>query len=298
MQINDLLIFQAVAEQGSFTKAAAATNTVQSNVTARVKSLEKEFDTVLFERTSRSITLTASGVELLKASREILLLINKAKDAIHHQTDTIRGTIRIGCIHTTAALRVPGILQTFGETFPDVEFRLKSGTSAGLIKEVLNAQLDGAFVAGDVTDDRLLIQPIVTEDLCVVTSALVPNFDHLKQSRKRLKLIVFDDGCSYRRHFENIIQDWQYNKVSLVEMDTLEAILNAVENNIGVTLLPVELIERHYKHKALKTFNPPPGSAQMRINFVKRKDRTMSEAYQKFFQLLADGYRTSSIVKL
>ena len=61
MQINDLLIFQAVAEHSSFSKAAAATHTVQSNVTARIKMLETEFNTTLFARTSRSIQMTDAG---------------------------------------------------------------------------------------------------------------------------------------------------------------------------------------------------------------------------------------------
>ncbi len=291
MQVNDLVIFQSVAEHSSFTKAAAATNTVQSNVTARIKFLETEFNTRLFERTSRTITLTEAGAELLKTAKEILLLLDNTKRTIAGADQSLKGMVKIGCIHTTAALRVPGILQAFSEDYPEVEFKIKTGTTSGLIKEVLACKLDGAFVAGNIADERLTVQPILTEELGIVTSTLVSSYEQLKRTKKKLKLIVFSDGCSYRKHFELIITDWEVNKVSLIEMDTLEGILNAVENNIGITLLPIALIQRHYKYKGVKVFPLSSESSSMTTVFVKRNDLAMSDAYQKFFELVANGYK-------
>src|SRR5215217_3170006 len=173
MQINDLLIFIAVAEHNSFSKAAAATHTVQSNVTARIKMLELEFNATLFARTSRSIQLTEAGAELLKTAKQVLLMIEQTKTAINGNEQSVKGVVRIGCIHTTAALRAPGIIQHFGESYPDVEFKLKTGTSAALVKEVLSCQLDGAFVAGHITNSHLSVQPILTERLVIITSSLI-----------------------------------------------------------------------------------------------------------------------------
>lgn len=291
MQINDLLIFKAVAEHSSFSKAAAATYTVQSNVTARIKMLETEFNTTLFARTSRSIQLTDAGAELLKTAKQILLMIEQTKTAINGGEQYVKGMVRIGCIHTTAALRVPGILQHFGETYPDVEFKLKTGTSAALVKEVLACQLDGAFVAGDITDPRLSVQPILTEKLGIVASSLITSYEHLQQAGRKLKLIVFSDGCSYRKLAERVIKDWPVNKISLIEMDTLEGILNAVEKNVGVTLLPVSVIEKLYQYKSLKVFSLPDDFSQMATIFVKREDIGMSNAYTKFYQSITDGYK-------
>ncbi|TCC91556.1 LysR family transcriptional regulator [Pedobacter frigiditerrae] len=291
MQINDLLIFKAVAEHGSFSKAAEATHTVQSNVTARIKMLETEFNATLFARTSRSIQMTDAGAELLKTAKQILLMIEQTKTAINGGEQLVKGVVRIGCIHTTAALRVPGILQHFGETYPDVEFKLKTGTSAALVKQVLSCQLDGAFVAGDITDPRLSSQPILTEQLGIVASSLITSYEKLQQSGRKLKLIVFSDGCSYRRLAERITKDWPVSKISLIEMDTLEGILNAVEKNLGVTLLPVALIERLYQYKSLKVFSLPQHVSQMATVFVKRNDVGMSSAYTKFYGSITDGYK-------
>jgi DNA-binding transcriptional LysR family regulator len=292
MQINDLLIFQAVAEHSSFSKAAAATHTVQSNVTARIKMLETEFNTILFARTSRSILLTDAGAELLKTAKQILLMIDQTRNAINGGEQPVKGVVRIGCIHTTAALRLPGMLQHFSETYPDVEFKLKTGTTEALIKQVLSCQLDGAFVAGSVTDPRLSVQPILTEKLGIVASSLITSYEQLEQSGRKLKLIVFSDGCSYRKLAERLTQDWPVSKISLIEMDTLEGILNAVEKNVGVTLLPVALIEKLYQYKNLKVFSLPADISQMTTVFVKRDDVGMSKAYTEFYGSITNGYKS------
>lgn len=292
MQINDLLIFQSVAEHGSFTKAAAATNTVQSNVTARIKFLESEFSTRLFDRTSRKIELTDDGIALLKTAKEILALVDNAKQNIGgvKQPLTVKGSIRIGCIHTTAALRAPGILNDFGRNYPEVTMRLKTGTTDALTKDVLNYKLDGAFVAGMVDDERLSARAVVTEELGIVASGLVGSAQELQSSGKPVKLIVFSDGCSYRRHFEKIIESWSNKKIVLIEHDTLEGILNAVEAGAGITLLPVQLIEKHYRFKSLKVLPLPEQTSRMTTFFITRKEQARNEAHRLFFETIANGY--------
>jgi len=290
MQINDLIIFKSVAENNSFTKAAAATNTVQSNVTARVKFLESEFNTKLFDRTSRKMELTAAGIELLKTAKEILMLIDQTKTSIGGAATTIKGQIKIGCIHTTAALRAPGILHGFVEKYPDTEFKLNTGTTASLIKDVLAHKLDGAFVAGAINDERLIVKPILKEELGIVTSSFVHSIDDLKNMSKPVKLIVFGNGCSYRKHFEHIIEGWNTSRFSIIEHDTLEGILNSVEAGIGVTLLPVELIEKHYPYKSLRVFQLPDETSGVDTVFIKRKDAVMNQAYQMFFEMITASY--------
>ena len=221
------------------------------------------------------------------------MLLDNTKRTIAGADLSLKSLIKVGCIHTTAALRVPGILQAFGEDYPEVEFKIKTGTTSALVKEVLACQLDGAFVAGNLVDERLIVQPVLTEELGIVVSSLVTSYEQLKNSKKKIKLIVFSDGCSYRKHFERIISGWAINQISLIEMDTLEGILNAVENNIGISLLPVALIERHYKYKAVKVFPLLAELSLMTTVFVKRNDSAMSEGYQKFFEMLARGYKTS-----
>jgi DNA-binding transcriptional LysR family regulator len=102
MNTHDLKIFEAVATTGSFTKAAQTMFTVQSNVTVRIKNLEVEFGTALFNRTSRKVTLTSAGETLLHYSKQIGHLVQEAKENIEN-SNQVSGHLKIGCIETTMA---------------------------------------------------------------------------------------------------------------------------------------------------------------------------------------------------
>ena len=106
MDATDLKVFEAVATTGSMNKAALELNTVQSNVTARIKSLEDEVGFALFERTNRGVTLTAAGTRLLPFAARAAGLLEDARRAVADE-GTPSGALAIGSLETTAALHLP-----------------------------------------------------------------------------------------------------------------------------------------------------------------------------------------------
>src|SRR5580693_3475246 len=154
MDAADLRVFQSVAVTGSMSKAALELNTVQSNVTARIKSLEDEIGFALFERTNRGVTLTAAGQRLLPFATRAARLLDDAKRAVADQ-GTPSGTLTIGSLDTTAALHLSPVLARFVAAYPDVDLSMKTGTTCDLIEQVLDRQIDGAFVCGPVNHPDL-----------------------------------------------------------------------------------------------------------------------------------------------
>jgi LysR family transcriptional regulator, cell division regulator len=290
MNINDLKIFQAVAEHGSFTKAAAITNTVQSNVTARIKFLESYFNAKLLERTTRQIELTDEGLQVLKAAKELQLIIDKTKSSISKTISSPKGTIKIGCIQSTAALRAPGILGNFTTTYPEMDFRLKTGTTNDLIKDVLSFKLDGAFISGNIKNSLLDVESVFMEELSIVTSSINKSLEQTFNNGKPVKLIVFSKGCSYRDRLINILESIDLKRFKLIEVDTLDGIINSVEAGVGITLLPLELIKKHYYYRGLNTFAPAKKFSTCPTIFIKRKDFPMNEGYDLFVQSIIKGY--------
>src|SRR4051794_18942624 len=105
MESSDLRIFEAVARAGGITRAADELNTVQSNVTARIRLLERELGTPLFYRHSRGVTLTPAGRELLPYASKIGVLLAEARRALDDAAP--QGALLIGSLETTAGLRLP-----------------------------------------------------------------------------------------------------------------------------------------------------------------------------------------------
>ena len=287
MNINDLLIFKAVAQTGSFTKAASLNNTVQSNISARIKYLENYFQVTLFHRTSRKMEITESGQMLLKAAKEILTTLQTVKAEIAPHAAAIDESIKIGCMHTTAALRLPEILNDFTGEYPTTDVHIKSGTSSMLIKEVLSYRLDGAFVSGDFNLSDLDSIDLRLEEMSIISSGLIKSLEDIKKSAGTVKLVVFDSGCYYRKIFENTLATLAI-PYKIIEIDTLEGIINSVEKGIGITLLPEALVREHFKYRNLKTFPLPEENRFIMTKFIKRKDFPMSNGYFFFYQKLLD----------
>lgn len=283
MNTNDLKIFEAVAESGSFTKAADMMFTVQSNVTARIKSLEEEFDTKLFSRTSRKVELTDEGKLLIQYAKQIQHLVEEAKYEIKSK-DTVSGHLVIGCMETTMALKAPEILLAFGEKYPAVELDFKSDDRDMLISDVLNFKLDAAFVSAPLNVNGLEKIKIKEEQLVILASSKEPSLNKLV-TRESLKSIVFDNGCIFRERLESWFSHKGIHNYKSIELNSIEGIINFVEAGLGISLLPEEVISNYYKGRKICTYPLNKQLGTMTTLLVYRKDKTTSRALQGFIDM-------------
>jgi DNA-binding transcriptional LysR family regulator len=111
---SDLKLFLTVARTGSISRAAQELNTVQSNVTARLKALEERLETVLLKRSHRDVTLTAADQRLLPYAERVGHLLDDAKRAVRDDGEPA-GPLVIGSLETTAALRLSPLLARFAQ---------------------------------------------------------------------------------------------------------------------------------------------------------------------------------------
>src|ERR1700737_1664123 len=125
VELTDFLTFSAVARTGGITRAAEDLNTEQSNVTQRVKALEAEIGTALFERHSRGMTLTGAGRRLLPYAQRMAALSREAVLAARDDGEPA-GPLAIGSMETTAAVRLPSLLAEFHRHFPAGRLTLRT----------------------------------------------------------------------------------------------------------------------------------------------------------------------------
>ena len=178
MNSTDLMFFAAVAETGGIGRAAARLNTVQSNVTGRIRALERAMHVPLFYRGSRGVTLTRAGERLLPYAIQVGRLLSEAHQAVLAEGEP-RGPLRIGAMETTAALRLPGPLADFAGLHPEVDIELETGPTEWLIGRVLDRSLEGAFVAGPVVQAGLTAIPVLAEDLVLAAHPAVADLTAL-----------------------------------------------------------------------------------------------------------------------
>ncbi|HEV2302157.1 MAG TPA: LysR family transcriptional regulator [Stellaceae bacterium] len=283
MDAGDLRVFEAVARLGAMNRAADELHTVQSNVTARIRQIEAELGTALFERHSRGVVPTAAGRRLLPYAERVRQLLAEARRAVKDEGEPA-GTLAIGSLETTAGLRLPPLLAQYAAAYPAVDLSLTTGTTAALVKEVLDHRLEGAFVCGPVEHKELVEERVFREELVAVTSPRIASLDQLFGARD-LKIIVFRIGCSYRQRLEAILAERGLVVTRSLEFGTIEGILGCVAAGIGVSLLPRAVVAEAAREGRIALHTLPPTQAQVETVFVRRRDGFVSSALKAFLAL-------------
>jgi LysR family transcriptional regulator, cell division regulator len=284
MDAADLRMFQSVASTGSMSKAAHELNTVQSNVTARIKSLEDEVGFALFERTHRGVTLTAAGQRLLPFAARAARLLEDAKRAVADD-GAPSGALTIGSLDTTAALHLSPALARYVGAYPAVDLSLRTGTTAELIEQVLDRQLDGAYVCGPVNHPDLLADPFVREELVILTGPAIASFDALSK-KPDLKIVVLKAGCSYRLQLEAMLARRGIVGTRLLEFGTIESIIACVSAGVGVTLLPRALLGSVWERGRLRVHPLPNDEGHVETVFIRHREAFASSALRAFMELV------------
>src|ERR1700730_137182 len=244
--MTDLLTFSTVARLGGITRAAEELNTVQSNVTQRVKALEAEIGTALFERHSRGMTLTGAGRRLLPYAQCMVALSREAMLAAREDGEP-KGPLAIGSMETTAAVRLPSLLAEFHRLFPAVQLTLRTAPTADLVAAVLDVALDDAFVAGPIDHGELTAITAFREELVFVTARRWTSLAALRAGTPESgpTALVFRTGCTYRQRLEQALAEFGWPSAARFELGTLDGMIGCVAADMGVTLLPRAVVERY-----------------------------------------------------
>lgn len=235
MELVALRTFQTVVEEGGVLAASRKLNTVQSNVTGRIRRLEEELGVELFFRKGRGLELAPSGRVLLAYARRLLQLERQTAAAVR-QIGEGSGELRIGTMETFAALHLPRALKAVRARHPMLELRVRTNTSAALAEAVLDHKLDCAFVAGPVTHPSLHFEELVVEELVQVSAPGISPVTH--------PLIFFREGCAYRTRALTWQRAIGHAVADAMEFGTLEGILGCVSVGLGWTLMPRAVVEQ------------------------------------------------------
>ncbi len=287
MDAGDLKVFEAVARLGGMNRAATELNTVQSNVTARIRALEADIGSVLLERHSRGVSLTAAGRRLLPYADKIARLLTDARRATLDDGQP-RGQLTIGSLETTAALRLTPLLTRYAGDNPQVDLVLRTGTTCELVRDVLEQRVEGAFVCGPVAHADLDERTMFREELVVLTAPGVASLDAVFRTGE-VRLVVLRAGCSYRQMLEVMLVRRGIVVQRQLEFGTLEAIFGCVSAGLGITLLPRALVGSVCEAGRVAMHRLSPADAMVETIFIRRRDGFTSSAMQAFLACAGDA---------
>ncbi len=284
MEFSDLRFFETVARTGAMNRAARELNTVQSNVTARIRLLEDELGAALFYRHSRGVRLTAAGERLLPFAEAARRLADDARRAVADDGEA-QGGLCLGSLETTAAMHLSPVLTEFMAGFPGVDLTIRTGTTEELIDDVLDGHVEGAFVCGPVDHPDIASQTAFHEDLVAVTSPGVTDLAKVTTAGE-VKIVVLRAGCSYRRKLEEVLAARGVTGLRILEFGTIETILGCVAAGLGVTLLPRAIVRDAAEAGRVRLHSLPAREGRVTTLFIRRKDGFRSTAMAAFMEHL------------
>lgn len=282
MNSIELGVFAAVAQAGGIGRAAARLNTVQSNVTQRVRALEDKLGVALFHRSKRGVTLTTVGARLLPYATRVAELLEEAC-LVTLDEAVPRGEVRIGALETVAAFRLPLILGTYSTLYPEVALTIDTGPTDHLVERVLRRELDGAFVSGPVAHAQLEASAVVEEELVLATSPRVSAVEDMRRDgRLAGKIIAFRAGCSYRQRTEAFLAREGLVGLPRMEMGTLDGMIGCVAAGVGFAILPRAVVAEAATAGRVRIHALPAEIARTATVFVQRRDTFVTAALRCF----------------
>lgn len=146
MELRQLEYLVAVAEEASFTKAAARVFVTQPCVSAQIRRLERELGQDLLDRGGRSVQLTDVGAAALPHARAVLAAIDGVRGAVEDLSGLVRGQVTMGSVASSLSLRLPELIADFSEKHPAVEISLSEGSTDQLTEAVRAGRIDVAII--------------------------------------------------------------------------------------------------------------------------------------------------------
>ncbi len=251
--LDQLRILKAIVDEGSFKKAADSLFVTQPAVSLQVQNLEKQLEIAIFDRGGRKAQLTEAGKLLLNYCEKILGECQETCKAIEDLNNLKGGSLIIGASQTTGTYLMPRMIGLFRQKYPEVSVQLQIHSTRRTGWSVANGQIDIAIIGGQLPlelNESLQIIPFATDELALVLPTnhpLAKSKELKKEDLYTLGFITLDNQSTTRKVVDQLLSSSGLDVQRLhieMELNSLEAIKNAVQSNLGAAFLPVVSIER------------------------------------------------------
>ena len=289
MQIESLKIFCDLAETESFTKAAKINAVTQSAVSQQISSLEKNFKSLLIERSKKKFRLTREGQVLYEYSKQISQIYQGLFSKLQEIKDIISGTIRVATIYSIGLHDLPFYLKKFLKAYPTVNVHVEYRRSNQVYEDVLSNVVDLGLVAYPGRDAKLEVVPLRKEMLVLICHPQHP-LAKLKNIKFKdiagQKFVGFEPDIPTRRAIDKALKDAGVAVQHVMEFDNIETVKRAVEIDAGVAIVPRGTISQEVAKQTLAELIVEGTDLYRPLAAIYKKNKVLSPAMKQFLATL------------
>ena len=248
MELHQLRYVCAIAETGSFSRAAERCQVAQPSLSQQVLKLEKDLGTKLFDRLGRSVRLTEAGRAFLPHARSILSQMETARSSVADKNADVRGSVAVGVIPTIAPYLMPRYMTAFTKKYPEAQLRIVEETTPILVENLREMSIDLALLALPLRHKDLVLFPLRTEPLF----AALPK-DHPRAAAESLSLkdlrgesfVMLRDGHCFRDLSIAACTHARITPRIAFESGQFSSLFGMVAAGVGISLVPEMAIDRN-----------------------------------------------------
>lgn len=289
MELDQLRYFLSVAQRQNFTRAGQDLGISQPALSRSIQKLEEELGQPVFERKTRSVTLTEAGTLLQARAEQVLTILEDTKAEI--TDDGQSGRVRVGAIPTIAPYFLPEVLRKFAREFPKATLIVQENTTDNLLKSCTQGEIDLAILALPVPARYLEIETLFSEELLLV---LPP--DHALVEREQIRLsdvepypfVLLDEAHCLSDNIVSFCRQRSFQPVAVERTSQLTMVQELVSLSHGLSMIPA--MARDVDQSQRRVYRSLSGKKPTRtIAVVWNPYRFQSRLIQAFRERLRSG---------
>ncbi len=302
--LDQLRILKAIAAEGSFKRAADSLYVSQPAVSLQVQHLERQLDVPLFDRGGRRAQLTEAGRLLLSYGDRILNLCQETCRAVEDLQNLNGGSLIVGASQTTGTYLMPRMIGMFRKKYPDVSVQLHVHSTRRTAWSVANGQIDLAIIGGEVPielQDVLDISAYAEDELALVVPATHPLANTgtiVREELYKLKFITLDAQSTIRKVIDQVLLKNSVDPHQLsieMELNSIEAIKNAVQAGLGAAFLSLTAIEKELHMGIMHRVAIEGVEIKRMLCQIRNPNRYLSKATEAFCNEILPLFKDKSI---
>lgn len=289
MHFRTLELFCTIAEQRSFSKAAAAHRLTQSAVSQSMQQLEESLGVQLIDRSKRPLVLTLAGKTYLRGVRGVLRSYERLEQEVRDISKQFSGQITIGTIYSVGLSYLPEACDEFARRHPEVDVRLEFGSSQRVVEMVTGGEVDFGLVSFPKNTKQIQCVLWQQEPMRIVCSSKHPLADQHEVTLSQLmgmEMVGFEPSLTLRQEIDQCLAKAGVTVDVRMEFDNADSMIRAIQASRGIGIIPEAAVRRETANGSLRVVACRELRMTRPLGIIFRRSGRLSGAASEFGSLL------------
>jgi DNA-binding transcriptional LysR family regulator len=296
VDLRQLEMAIAVADNASFTRASQQLYVAQSAISRKIKLLEEELGEPIFKRVNKKVYVTPAGQTLLRYARGIFLDMRNAKLEISEIAHLERGQLRVGAGMLACTYILPPVLEKFKALHPRIDLGVITGPTDFLLSKLSDNLIELGVLTLPIKHADLQVVPLITEEMVVITNPKHPVLSQKNsmnaEELRDYPLILFPKGARTRDVLDGFFRDAGITPRIVMEAENVALIKPFVKIDLGISIVPIRAVAEELQRGELHCLKIKSHKLIRRVGLVYHKSENIPKMLAELIRLFKERQRS------